>query len=57
METLKAQKRLLSQHNLNIPRTLNKAGDQAFSVAGLPVWNGLNMKIGNSKLNDLLKAT
>ena len=46
---------LRSQHNLNIPRTFKKAGDQAFSVAGPRVWNNLPIQIRNSKSTDLFK--
>ena len=48
------RKGLCSQHNLNIPRTFKKAGDQAFSVAGR-VWNSLPIQIRNSKSTDLFK--
>ena len=46
---------LRSQHNLNIPRTFKKAGDQSFSVAGPRVWNSLPIQIRNSKSTDLFK--
>ena len=49
------RKGLCSQHNLNIPRTFKKAGDQAFSVAGPRVWNSLPIQIRNSKSTDLFK--
>ena len=49
------RKGLRSQHNLNIPRTFKKAGDQAFSVAGPCVWNSLPIQIRNSKSTDLFK--
>ena len=49
------RKGLRSQHNLNIPRTFIKAGDQAFSVAGPRVWNSLPIQIRNSKSTDLFK--
>ena len=49
------RKGLRSQHNLNIPRTFKKAGDQAFSVAGPRVWNSFPVQIRNSKSTDLFK--
>ena len=49
------RKGLRSEHNLNIPRTFKKAGDQAFSVAGPRVWNCLPNQIRNSKSIDVFK--
>ena len=48
-------KGLSAQHNLNISHTFKKAGDQAFTVAGPCVWNGLPFQIRNSKSTDLFK--
>ena len=47
------RKELRSQHNLNIPRTLKKAGDQAYSVAEPCIWNGFPIQIRNLKSTDL----
>ena len=49
------RKGLRSQHNLNIPRTLEKAGDQTFSFAGPSVWKCLPIQIRNSKSTDRFK--